>query len=229
MRRAGKTALFVIVIAWLALPAAAETFLDSEEYEDREGGAIGRFLHDDDYRLMEEDLERNDVSIDWAWFKPAEMVAPQLAAAAVGGRLHRLAGRLRSIRPQRSHELGFDLAAAHIVFVAPVENHAGLMKPDLLEEIQQALVEAAGALGLQVAANRESANLALEVAVVDQMRSGVTVPVYGIHVEPFLSFELRLVDLKSGEKLLLVRNRKHGGTLGEAAFNFADDLVMFLR
>ena len=211
-----------------ALPALAdETFLESDDYEEREGGAIGLFLGDADYALMVEEAQRNDTEFDWGWVKTEGCEAVE-APPAARGRLGRLMGKVRTTRC-KSTVLGFDLRSAGTIFVPPVENLAGLIKKDLLEEIHDSFTQAVVALGLQPVDERESARLALELAVVDQMRGDVSVPVYGIHIDPFVSMELRLLDLQSGENWLLVRNRKHGDNVGDAALNFADDLVKFLR
>ena len=98
----------------------------------------------------------------------------------------------------------------------------------MLDDIHDAFVQAIEALGLVVSSS-EDANLELGLALVDQLRGGADVPVYNIHVQPHIVLELRLTDLRVGEDLLLIRNRRHGNTQAEAALNFADDLVKFLR
>lgn len=45
----------------------------------------------------------------------------------------------------------------------------------------------------------------------------------------FILIELRLTAVATGQELLLLRNRKHGQTVADAALNYADDLVKFLR
>jgi hypothetical protein len=208
---------------------AGDTFLDSDEYEERDGGAIGMFLHDDDYAVMVEDLERNDTTFDWAWLNTKTTDCAAASRPETGGRINRLIGKIRGPRCPPSTALAFDLQAARTVFVAPIENHSGLVKKELLAEIRDDFVQAMSTLGLQVVQTRDQANLALEVAVVDQMRNDVTVPVYSIHIDPFISLELRLLETKAAAKLLLVRNRKHGDSVADAAYNYADDLVKFLR
>lgn len=224
LRRTLSATLLLLPLAVATLPARAETFLGSDDYEEGEGGAVNAFLHDDDYRLMTEDIERNDVEFDWGWIRPegwTEPVEPQ------GSKLSRLLHP--GSRPKYGKNPGFDLQALHTVYIPPIVNKAGLMKPELLEEIRADFAQAASALGLEVVDTRDKANVTLELAVVDQMRTGVNAVVYNIHVDPFVTIELRFVDTHSGDKYLLVRNRKHGGDVADAAMNFADDLVKFLR
>lgn len=52
---------------------------------------------------------------------------------------------------------------------------------------------------------------------------------WGLSLFLFILIELRLTAVATGQELLLLRNRKHGQTVADAALNYADDLVKFLR
>ncbi len=219
---------------------ADDIFYESDDYQEGEAGVVNAFLHDPEYRLMVEDLERNDTSFDWGWvrtvgFQPENAAAtqPEPTPAEKG-----LRGRMKSIlrggSTNRAMEsevrkpLAFDLREHRAVWIPDVQNFAGIAKKELLDEIRGAFVEGVVALGLAVG-TADDADLELGLALVDQLRGAIDVPVYNIQVQPHIALELRLTDMRTGEDLLLVRNRKHGTTQPEAALNFADDLVKFLR
>ena len=42
-----------------------DTFFESDDYREGEAGVVNVFLHDPEYRLMVEDLERNETAFDW--------------------------------------------------------------------------------------------------------------------------------------------------------------------
>jgi hypothetical protein len=206
---------------------AGDTFLESDEIEEGEA-IVNVFLKDPDYALMLEDVERNGVELDWAWvLTPAPPPVEASGTAAPRGRLRRI---FRSRSPKLDPRvLGFDLSQARTVNVPSVQNFAGVFPPDQLEMIRNSLLEAMRTLGLEPPADPTTADLELGIALVDHLRSQVDVPVYGIRVQPHIELELRLRDRRSDENLLLARHRKHGGNHQEAALNFADDLVRFLR
>lgn len=206
---------------------ADDSFLDSDEVEEGEA-VVNVFLKEPDYALMLEDIERNGIGLDWAWvLTPAPQAAEPTGDTGPKARLRRI---FRSRSPKLDPRvLGFDLSQARTVDVQAVQNFSGVFPPEQLEMIRAALLEAMRTLGLEPANDPTTADLELGVALVDHLRSQVDVPVYNIRVQPHIELELRLRDKRTGEDLLLARHRKHGGNHQEAALNFADDLVRFLR
>ncbi|HNU82383.1 MAG TPA: hypothetical protein PKO05_02980 [Thermoanaerobaculia bacterium] len=221
--------LFVCLFAFPGVSAPAqEVFLESDDYEERKG-PIGVFLGDEDYALMVEDIERNGVKFDWGWARTPDVDNPAPPPERKGKLLDRMRLR-RPKRIQKPNVLGFHVSQIGPVHVPPIKNFAGIFKGDQLEQFRTAFLAAVEALGLTVTDDRSSAASELGLAVLDQMRSQFNGPVpFGISIKPFLLIELRWLDLASGDNLLLLRNRKHGGDMEEAAMNYADDLVMFLR
>jgi hypothetical protein len=219
---------------------ADDIFYESDDYQEGEAGVVNAFLHDPEYRLMVEDLERNDTSFDWGWvrtveFQPENATAtgpePTPAEKGLRGRMKTLlrgGSTNRRMESEVRKPLAFDLREHRAVWIPDVQNFAGIAKKELLDEIHGAFVEGVLALGL-VPSSADDADLELGLALVDQLRGAIDVPVYNIEVKPHIALELRLTNLRTGEDLLLVRNRKHGTTQAEAALNFADDLVKFLR
>lgn len=231
--------LFCLLV--LAQTARAdEVFYKSDDYQEGEAGVVNAFLHDPEYRLMVEDLERNDTSFDWGWvrtveFRPESVPAPESEPEppekGLRGRMKVfLRGRSanRTMESEVRKPLAFDLREHRAVWIPEVQNFAGIAKKELLDEIRGAFVEGVLALGL-VSSSADDADLELGLALVDQLRGAIDVPIYNIQVKPHIALELRLTDRRTGEDLLLIRNRKHGTTQAEAALNFADDLVKFLR
>lgn len=234
-----------LALLFLLLPrqvaSADDTFYTSDEYRDGEAGVVNVFLHEPEYRLMVEDIERNDAGFDWGWvrtvaFRPepvegADTATPPPASRGIRGRVASIFKRRpssRPIEPEVRDALAFDLRAFANIRIPEVQNFAGIAKKELLSEIREAFVEGANALGLS-ATRSGDADLELGLALVDQLRGEVEVPVYNIHVQPHIELELRLTNLHTRDDLLLIRNRKHGTTQAEAALNFADDFVKFLR
>ncbi|OQC36125.1 MAG: hypothetical protein BWX64_02197 [Acidobacteria bacterium ADurb.Bin051] len=178
---------------------------------------------------MVEDIERNGVKFDWGWARTPDVDNPAPPPERKGKLLDRMRLR-RPKRIQKPNVLGFHVSQIGPVHVPPIKNFAGIFKGDQLEQFRTAFLAAVEALGLTVTDDRSSAASELGLAVLDQMRSQFNGPVpFGISIKPFLLIELRWLDLASGDNLLLLRNRKHGGDMEEAAMNYADDLVMFLR
>lgn len=211
----------------LAIAVADDTFIDSDEYEDGDA-AVNKFLTDVDYRIMFEDLERHDTKFDWAWWPGPPATESLQHAKPKQGRLRGLF-RSRGSRKQPTGSLGFRVDDYHSVHVPPVQNYAGICPKEHLEQIRDAFVEAAIALNLRDAGSEQSAELIVELALIDQMRSDVHVPVYGIRVQPFIEMVLRLAERSTGARLLLARHRRHGRDHLETALNYADDPVRFLR
>ena len=101
------------------------------------------------------------------------------------------------------------------------------MSDDELAEVRQAFVAGFEQLGLQVVAAGAPADLTLGIAMVDLDREGGG---FGfIEVDPFLELELRLRDTAKDQDLMLIRHQKHGDELEEAALQYANELVIFLR
>lgn len=212
-----------------ASSAAADSFLDSDDF--KEGEAIHSvFLQPEDYRIMVESINRNDTSFDWGWVRtPGFEDAGGPPADARPKALRWLPKRSSQKLVEEPGELAFDLKSFHTIFVPPVANFAGILKQEALAEIRDNFIEGAKMFGLEVVADRESADLELELATLDQMRETANVPIYNIEIKPFILIELRLTAVATGQELLLLRNRKHGQTVADAALNYADDLVKFLR
>ncbi len=210
-------------------PLAADTFVESDDFKDNEA-IHSVFLQPDDYRIMVESLTRNDTSFDWGWVLTPGFVEVAPPPADTRPKALRWLPRKSAQKlVAEPRELGFDVRSFHKVFIPPVENFAGILKPEVLAEIRDNFIEGTKMFGLEVVPDRAAADLALELATLDQMRETANVPVYNIQVKPFILIELRLTAVASGQKLLLLRNRKHGQTVSDAALNFADDFVKFLR
>jgi hypothetical protein len=82
-------------------------------------------------------------------------------------------------------------------------------------------------MGLEVAKDGAAAELELGIAVVDLKRDSTYI--YFGNVDPFIELEVRLRDTARGENLILLRNQAHSKTPEDAALNYADTLVKFLR
>lgn len=217
----------LVLLLFAGWAGAQDVFLETDTYKERDG-VMGVFLGDAEYALIVEDFERNDVSFDYGWVRTPEFDQPAAEPEGKKNFLKRFGSR-RPKRIQEPRQFAFNVADLGPVYVPPIQNFAGIFKGDQLEQFRAAFLQAVEALGLAVTENRDEAASELGLAVLDQMRSQANVPVWGIQIKPFLLIELRWLDLASGENLLLLRNRKHGGDVEEAAMNFADDLVMFLR
>jgi len=191
-----------LALATLALPlAAADTFLKSDDYKEGDE-VVGKFLGDEDYALMIEDLERGDVDLDWAWVKTAD-------------------GKLK----RKVKALGFQLAAGQTVEVPEVVNvHRGMTPPAVVESARKNLVAAMESLGLKVVAG--GADYKLAAALVDVKQDSTYA--FVAMIKPFVELELRLTS-SSGEVLARVRHQSHGDNAEVASFNLAETLVKFLR
>jgi len=231
-RRQGFAALALVLGLMVLQTTAAranDNFLESDDYEEGES-VHSVFLKEDDYRIMVEDIERNDTEFDWGWvLTPGFQEAGPPPEDTRHKALRWLPRRGGQKLVQQPQQLAFDLRDYRTIFIPPVENFAGIMKEELLSSIRESFIEGAGMFGLEVVDDRPSTGLELRLATLDQMRDVANVPVYGIRVQPFLLLELELIDLETGQKLVLLRNRKHGNSVAEAALNFADDFVKFLR
>ncbi len=197
--------LFVLSTLALSLStplfAAPDVFTKSSDYKDGEE-VVGKFLVDDDYKLMIEEVERNDADFDWAWVKTAD-------------------GKMKT-EPKK---LGFDVTTFETVTIPDVPNlHKGMLPPDFVATVKKNLIAGMEALGLKVV--ESDGDLTLAAAVVDYKQDSTFV--YFGNVKPFVELEVRLSD-KSGAVLARIRDQAHGDDAAIASFNFAEELVKFLR
>lgn len=221
--------LMVVLLLIPSLALAGDTFLESDDYKDGEE-IVDVFLKADDYRLMVEDIERNGNGFDWGWVKTVDVVASSAPEPVENkGRLGRLMTRLpkrgRS-NPAKPGVLGFDLRSYKSVSLS-VQNFAGVVQPSMLDAIRDAFALAVEQLGLEVAKDGAPADLELGVAIVDLKRDSTYI--YFASIDPFIELEARLRDTVRGENLILLRNQAHSKTPEDAALNYADTLVKFLR
>lgn len=233
-----KRPLGPLAVALLALHLgaaaghAADSFIESDDYKEGEE-IVNVFLKDDDYRIMADDFERRGQSFDWGWALTPRWES-QAAAADSGddsetkkGVLGRFRGRGGPKLENEPAELAFDVTSYRTVRIPEVQNFSGIMKPEELAAVRDALVLGMEQLGLQVVEGGEGADLELAVAVVDVNREGGGVG--WIQVEPFIELELRLKELSGDRNLLLIRNQEHADTPERSALEFANQLVLFLR
>lgn len=186
---------------------AADVFIESDDY--REGEEItGVFLTDEHYRVMVEDLERRSQDFDWGWV---------LTAGGSPDRAHK----------KKVKDLGFSISDYGTVRVPEVENFAGIVRDEELEEIRDAFVLAAEQLGLEVVGTGGAADLELAVAIVDVNREGGGFGIFKI--DPFIEMEVRLRDLGADRDLILIRHQKHSEEPEGSALETANMLVQFLR
>jgi hypothetical protein len=195
--------VFSCIVAILATSAALAggTFLKSDDHGNE---LVGKFLTDQDYGVMIDNLERNGVEFDWGWVKTPD-------------------GKLK-----KPKVLGFDLASYKTVSVPAVQDFSDSLSPELAAKVHEAFVRAVKGLGLEVAADGDkSAGLELGVAIIDLKRERTYA--YVAMIDPFIKLEIRLKDAKTGENLLLVRNRSHSETPESAALKMASQMMKFLR
>lgn len=198
---------FGILVAGSSASFAADVFIESDDY--REGEEItGVFLTDEHYRVMVEDLERRGQDFDWGWV---------LTAGGSPDRAHK----------KKVKDLGFSISDYGTVRVPEVENFAGIVRDEELEEIRDAFVLAAEQLGLEVVGTGGAADLELAVAIVDVNREGGGFGIFKI--DPFIEMEVRLRDLGAERDLILIRHQKHSEEPEGSALETANMLVQFLR
>lgn len=232
-RLAPSTVLSAIVLLCPVGPAwAGEIFLESDEYEDGEE-IVDVFLTAREYAVMVEDIERNGETFDWGWVRTPGGPEPGVAQRAE----EQPKRGLRELLPRRSRglvdepkELGFDLRQARTIAIAPLWNHAGLLDEAELQALREPFVRLGRQLGLEVVDDPADADLALGIALVDISRDARTVPFpVAIRVEPSVTLELRLIDLRLQTDLILLRNRSHAADVEAAALRYASNLLTFLR
>jgi hypothetical protein len=199
-----RSAMGVLLAATLGAAAAeaSDTFLKSDDYKDGEE-VVKVFLQDEDYARMIDDVERNDADFDWAWVKTAD-------------------GKMKA----KVKSLGFDVRSAKTVSIPEVRKfHKGMVPDDTLSAVRESLSQAFKELGLEVV--ETGGDLTLEAVLVDYKKDS-TYAVYAM-IKPFVEIEARLLDNRSGETLVLIRDQSHGDDTESAAFNFADELVRFVQ
>lgn len=203
--RKNVLALTLLLGGLAALPApslAGDTFIESDDYKEGEE-IVGKFLKDDAYRKMVEEITRNGEEFDWGWVK------------AQG-------------KPAKPKQLGFDLASYKTVAIPEVQNFAGIASGgELPGKVKEAFALAMKEFGIEVVKEGQAADLELGLAIVDAKRDSTFI--YFGNVKPFIEIELRLRAVSSGEELVLLRNQAHSDNLEDAAIRYADILVKFLR
>jgi ABC-type amino acid transport system permease subunit len=121
--------------------------------------------------------------------------------------------------------LGFQLAAGQTVAVPEVVNlHRGMVPPGIVDAVRKNLVSAMEALGLEVVDS--GAEYTLAAALVDLKQDSTYA--FVAMVKPFVELEVRLIG-RDGEVLARIRDQSHGDNADVASFNFAEELVNFLR
>lgn len=201
MHRNLRRFALALVAASLAVPLHAGPFTKSDDYKDGEE-VVGKFLADADYQLMIDDVERGDADLDWVWVKTPE-------------------GKMKA----KPKALSFELAAGKTVVVPePASLHRGMTPPGVVEAVRKNLIAGMESLGLKVV--EADGDYTLASAVVD-LKTDSTYAFVAM-VKPFVELELRLTD-RAGEPLARIRHQAHGDNVEVAAFNFAEELVKFLR
>jgi len=191
-----------VALSAVALPLhASGNFTKSSDYKDGEE-VVGKFLVDADYQLMIDDVDRGDAELDWAWLKTAD-------------------GKMKA----KPKALAFQLAAGKTIVVPdPVSLHRGMVPPGVVEAVKKNLVAGMESLGLKVV--EADGDFTLATALVDVKQDSTYA--FVAMIKPFIELELRLTD-RSGEALVRIRHQEHGDNVEVAAFNFAEELVKFLR
>lgn len=225
--RLGLAAASFVVLCAVSPALRADTFLQSDDFKEGEE-VVNVFLKEDDYAIMVEEWMRNGQEFDWAWALTPGWAAPAAAPAESGGGLRgRLRGRSGPKLDARPKQLGFAISDYKSAYVAPVANHAGIVKPEELEQVRDALLQAIGELGLEPAKSAEEADLVLESALVDLGREGGGFGL--IQIQPFIELELRLHDRAGDRDLFLARTQKHAPSAFDAALTLASQVVLVLR
>ena len=224
--RLALAALTAALLGFAPSALRADTFLESDDYKEGEE-VVNVFLKEGDYAIMVEEWTRNGQEFDWAWALTPGWAAPAAAPAEGGGLRGRLRGRSGPKLDARPKQLGFALSDYKTVYVAPVANHAGIVKPEELEQVHDALLQAVAEMGLAPAASAADADLVLESALVEVNREGGGFGL--IQVQPYLELELRLKERAGDRNLFLARTQKHAPNAFDAALTLASQVVLVLR
>jgi hypothetical protein len=197
-----RCAAGLILASATTLAAAPNNFLKSDDYKNGEE-VVKVFLMDEDYGKMIDDVERNDVDLDWAWVKTAD-------------------GKMKS-EPKK---LGFDIHGAKTVSIPEVKkHHKGMVPAEVLQATRDAISQGFQELGIETVAS--GGDLTFEAVLVDYKKDSTYAFVATIN--PFIELEARLKDNRSGETWMLIRDQSHGDDPEGAAFNFADTIARFLK
>lgn len=175
-----------------------DTFLGSDDYEEGEE-VVGKFLGDDEYRLMVEDLEYGDVDFDWGWAKATYKKKDKIEA------------------------LDFDITSYGTVTIPEVQNYSASLEPGFEDHVREVFGAAMQRLGLEVVDSGGA--LTLEIAMVDYKSDSTYI--YFANLDPFIELEVRLRD--GDETLLLLRDQEHGNDTRSAATDFASELLKFFQ
>ena len=227
-----RNRLAYALAALLAAPVALQaddTFLQSDDFKDGDE-VVNVFLKEAEYGIMIEDFARNGQEFDWGWALTPGWAAPAAPAAeeSKGGLRGRLSRRSSGPKLEQSpKQLGFSLADYKTAYVPPVANFAGIVRPEELEQIHEALVSAVKEMGLQPASSADAADLLLETALVDVGREGGG---FGyIQIDPFIEMEIRLRERAGDRTLFLGRTQKHAGNAFDASLTLASQIALVLR
>lgn len=198
------TGLLLASIVGGVVPAgAADTFLKSDDFKDGEE-VVNVFFKEAEYGRLVEDIERNDAEFDWGW---AKQTGKKAAKPKV---------------------LAFDIRTAKTIRISFVKNFARAIHPGIEDAVRQSFTLAWQQMGLQVVQGpADPADLELQLAIVDIKATGTFAWV--ANIPPFVEIELRLMDARTGEDLLLIRNQEHGPDPNAAAGSYASELIEFLR
>ncbi len=202
--RSIATALLLTGIVCVATSArAADTFLKSDDFKDGEE-VVNVFFKEAEYGRLVEELQRNEAEFDWGWAKQTGKKA------------------------SKPKVLAFDIRSAKTIRISFVKNFSRAIHPGIEDGVRQAFTLAWQQMGLQVVSGpADPADLELQLAIVDIKASGTFAWV--ANIPPFVEIELRLMDARTGEDLLLVRNQEHGPDPIAAAGSYASELIEFLR
>jgi hypothetical protein len=223
-RKPFAIAFAVLLAAPLALQA--DTFAESDDFKEGEE-VVSVFLKEPEYSIMVEEFMRNGQEFDWGWALTPGWAAPAAAAESGGGLRGRLRGRSGPKLDPSPRELGFKLTDYKTVHVPAVQNFAGVVRPEELEQVHEALLEAVKEMGLQAVNSADSADLLLETALVDVNRDGGG---FGyIQIDPFIELEIRLRERATSRDLFLARTQKHSSDAFDASLALASQLALVLR
>ena len=222
LRNRFAIALAAVLAAPVALHAD-DTFLQSDDFKDGEE-VVNVFLKEDEYAIMVEDFARNGQEFDWAWALTPGWAAPAAATEQPRGRFGRRSGPKLEQNPK---QLGFALSDYKTAYVPAVQNFAGIVRPEELAQVHEALVSAVKEMGLTPVSNADGADLVLETALVDVGREGGGFAY--VQVDPFIELEVRLKERASDRTLFLARQQKHAPDAFDASLTLASQLALVLR
>lgn len=197
------TLIFVTALLCAGLASAADRYIESNDYEDGEE-VVGVFFGDAEYSKIVDDIERNDIDLDWGWVKH------------------------RSKKDHEPKELAFSLADYESIRIAKPENHALELLDGIEQGVQDYFVRAFEREGFTVVTDPGApADLFLDMAIVDLKSGGTSVA--WIKIEPFVELEIEITDTATDEVLMLVRHQSHSSKPSVAAGKMAGEILRFLK